>query len=144
MPAREPHRLATRAWQCREESVEPLSVVREVRRQLPEERPELVAELEQAGSEEIRERRLGFAQPQHVRDVARSLDGEHEAVWHGVAPTRVALGPLQRIEAAVELDRGELLGRELELTLLRQTLGIEVAAPRSVTPAGDANERGHT
>src|SRR5262245_31580543 len=140
---RELRRLGAGARQRGEKRVETLAVVGEARRELPEERAELVLELEQAGREEVRERRVHSAEPEHVGDVARPLDGEYEAVRHSVAPARVALGALQRVEAAVELDRGETLRRELELALLRQSFGIEVAAPGRVTPAGDANVGAH-
>ena len=59
------------------------------------------------------------------------------------APRGVRRGPLQRVERAVDLDRGQPLGGVLQLAALRQARRVEVAAPAGVAPAGDADPDGH-
>ena len=49
------------------------------------------------------------------------------------------VGPLQRVERAVDLDAAEPLGGVGELLALRQPARVEVAAPAGVRPAGDAD-----
>lgn len=109
------------------------------RGELPQDRSELVAEGQYAGGEEVRESLLDVAQPKHVRDVARPFDGEHETGVHGRAPAAVALGSLERIEGAVELDGRKVLPDELQLSAMCETPRIEVAAPARVSPPRGAD-----
>ena len=53
----------------------------EVRRKLPEDRPELVLELQHPGGEEIRQRLFDILEPAGMGDIARGLDREDEVVW---------------------------------------------------------------
>ena len=69
-PARERERLLGGTRQQPEEGFETLALEREHRRKLPEKRAELVAQVEDAGGEEVGERLRDPRQPQHVRDVA--------------------------------------------------------------------------
>ena len=140
VPARELRGVLGRARQGFEKAREAFLVERLRRRQLPQERPELVLEREHARREEIRERRLDALEAQHVCDVARAFDGEHEARRHLGKPARVVLGPLQRVEAAVQLDRREALRGERQLLALRQAGRIKITAPRLIPPARDADE----
>ena len=71
-------------------------------------------------------------QPLHVGDEAATLDREHEVVGHLRAPLRPAGRPLEGVERAVDLDRGQLRGGVLQLAALRQALRVEVAAPGRV------------
>src|SRR5690606_22895347 len=116
---RERRGLFSGSRQRREEALEAFALEAQRRRQLPEDRAELLAELEQARCEEIRERRLRALEAQHVRDVARALDREHEVVRDVRGPRGVAFRRLQRIEAAVDLDGRELLRGVRELPSLR-------------------------
>src|SRR5690242_15536821 len=70
------------AWQQRKERFERLGYELEVRRELPEERTELVPQRQHAGGEEVGDRgaRCLVAEPQHVREIARTFDAEREAV----------------------------------------------------------------
>ena len=110
-----------------------------LRRELPEDGTDFVAELKEAAGEEVGERLLDVFELEHVGDEARAFDGEDEARWGLLRPGAVAGGPLHGVEAAVELDGGEVLGGELELAALRKFGRIEDAAPVAVTPAGDAD-----
>src|SRR6266511_5399489 len=101
--ARERARLVGVARQQIEEALESIGVEAEHRRQLPQERTELVAQIGDARGEEVRERQLRVAKLQHMRDEARPLDAEHEIRRRLVVPARVVLGPLQRVERAVDL-----------------------------------------
>ena len=75
------------------------------------------------------------------------LTAEHEARRRLLRPRAVVLRPLQGVERAVDLDRREPACGVRELAPLRQPLRVEVAAPRRIAPAGDADvrpaERGH-
>src|SRR5688572_3252720 len=117
-------------------------LVTEVRRELPEDGTQLLAQVEHARGEEIGERGLDVLQPQHVRDVARPLDGKYESFRCVRVPTGIAGRPLQRIERAVDLDDGKDAGRVLEFGMLWQVFGIKRAAPRFVAPTGDADAYG--
>src|SRR6185503_9951269 len=116
---------------------EPLEAGRieaEHRRELPEEWPELVAQVEDSRSEEVRERLVDVLQPQEMRDVARALDAEEEARRRLAVPLVVILRPLQRVERAVDLDRGKVRAAELELAAVGAAFGIPDAAPGFVAP----------
>src|SRR6185503_11084704 len=102
---RKRRRLVGVARQHREERLEHVGPKVKNGRKLPQDRTELDAEIGDARREEVRKRLLAVAKLQHVRDEARTLDAEDEAVGRLVAPARVELGPLQRIKRAVDLDR---------------------------------------
>src|SRR4051794_23661525 len=63
-----------------EEIPEELRLIRERRRELPEQRTELVAETEHARREEVGERFLDSVEPLHVGDVPTALHGEEEVL----------------------------------------------------------------
>ena len=81
--------------QPREEGIEERRVEPQRRRQLPQERPELRAQVEHSRGEEVRERRLDVVEPLDVRDETRALDREDEAVGRAVAPPVPVRGLLQ-------------------------------------------------
>src|SRR6185503_4452615 len=66
---------------------------------------------------------------------------EDEARRRLVAPGGVIFRPLQRIERAIELDRGKNARSEFQLAALL-VIRIEHAAPRRIAPAGDADADG--
>lgn len=125
--------------QQRQETLEKIGIESHVRRELPEDRPKLGAKPQQAGGEEIGERRLDLAQPQHMGDETRSLDRKDEIVGRFVAPAAEAFGTLQTVEGAVDLDRRKVPGGVGKLLLLRQALRVELAAPGRIGPAGYAD-----
>ena len=108
-----------------------------LRGELPEDRTELGAKLEQAAGEEVGERGLDVAQLVHVGDQARSLDGEDEVLRRGGGPLVEAGGALQGVEGAVDLHAGKAGGGKLKLAALRELRRVEDAAPARVAPAGD-------
>jgi hypothetical protein len=95
-----------------EEGLKALAAEAHLRGELPEEGTELGAEFEQAAGEEVGERLLDVAKLVHVGDEAGAFDGEDEVVRRGLRPGAEAGGALQRIEGAVNLDRGEGCGGE--------------------------------
>ena len=115
---------------ARQELEEGLEVRRRTlgRRELPDDRPELV-ELGQAAADEALDRFAGLAEHAPVGRVARGLDREHEVVGRRVAPLREARRALRAVVGAVDLDRGDLPARVLELARLRQPGRIEGLAP---------------
>src|SRR5262249_4709384 len=109
------------------------------RRELPEQWPEPVAELGDAGIDEALDRVAGLAQDAAVGGEARCLDGEHEAVGHLARPPAEALGLLRAVIGRVDLDRGEALARVGEFLRLREPLRIEDTAPGRESPPSDAD-----
>src|SRR3546814_18043641 len=89
-PAREPHRSLAMARQQCEKRFQTLGVEAKTRWQLPEERSELLAEVEDARCEEIRERLFDVAQPQAMCNEATALHGEDQTGGSLRVPTRVA------------------------------------------------------
>src|SRR3546814_14077438 len=95
-PAREPHRSLAMARQQCEKRFQTLGVEATTRWQLPEERSELLAAVEDARGEEIRERLFDLAQPQAVGNEATAFHGEDETGWSLRVPARLVPRPLPR------------------------------------------------
>src|SRR5437762_14392153 len=74
------------------------------RRELPQHRPELVAEFEDAAREEQVEGLLRTRQFIAMGDEARPLHRKHEAVRRLVSPFAKAVRPARIVEGAVDLD----------------------------------------
>ena len=127
--------------QC-EEMVEPLGRETEARRELPQHRAELLFEPQDAGGKEIGERGLDLAQPPDVGDEARPLDREDKTVRGLVVPPGKGVGALQPVKRAVDLDRVDLPAGIGQLIGMQQTRRVEVAAPRRIGPARDADPHG--
>ncbi len=126
-------------WQQSEEMFEARGVESEARRELPEERAELVIEAQHAGGKEIGERRLDVAKLLQMRDEPAALDGEDKAIRGFVTPFGEGIGVLERIVGAVDLDRVDLPAGEGQLIGVPQFPRIKRAAPAAVVPAGDAD-----
>jgi len=109
------------------------------RRELPQHRTEPVAQFEHAGIIKPLYGIAGFREHPPVGREARSLQREHKSVRHLAGPFAKAFRLLRAVIGAVDLDRGELRARIFELFRLRETLGIEDAAPRLKGPASDAD-----
>ena len=91
VPARK-RRCADRVLgQAAKEVVEQRGVEAGRRGKLPQEWPELVAQVGDARGEEVRQRGFRVAQAQDVRHVARAFDAEHEVVGRLAPPLRVVL-----------------------------------------------------
>ncbi|MNP10636.1 hypothetical protein D3C76_1027920 [compost metagenome] len=89
-----------------------------VRRKLPQERPELVAQQQRPGGKKVGHRLFDVLQPSHMGDIARPLDCEHEAVRRLVTPAQVTLGRLQAVERAIDLDAGDRPRGERQFVVL--------------------------
>ena len=109
------------------------------RRELPQHRPELVAQLGEAGTQKARDEAAGLGQHLLLGDEARALHREHEAVRRRRGPFAEARLALQPVMGGVDLDRGEMRRRIGQLVGLLQTLRIKGAAPRRIDPAADAD-----
>src|ERR1700674_1238736 len=81
------------------------------RRKLPQDRPELRAELADAAVEKALDRGSGLGQNFSVRRRARRLHGKDEVVRRVGGPAAEALRALRPVESRVDLDRGELAAR---------------------------------
>src|SRR5258706_12794764 len=127
------------ARQQAKEGLEAGCIEREALRELPQHRAELLVQGKHTGGEEVGERCLDVLELLHVGDEAPALEGEHEAGRRLGMPGAIQLGPLQGIEAAVNLDRVEALRGIAQLVALAQPLGIEAATPTGVAPTRDAD-----
>jgi hypothetical protein len=107
------------------------------RSELPQDRPQPVAQLTDAGLEKKFKRFAGLRQHTLLHDIARALDREHEPVAHFLAPFGEGCRRLRAVERAIDFDGRQLGARVGEFLGVRQTLGIELAAPGLKGPAAD-------
>src|SRR5206468_12083314 len=107
----------------------------EVRGELEEDRPELVAERGRRVGE-VAERLVDVTKPGEVRDLLRSLQDVREAGGSGRRPRRERLGVRHPIERRVDLDGGEALDVIREHLRGRQLVGMGRAAPLRTVVAG--------
>src|SRR5262245_22352554 len=68
----------------------------------------------------------------------RRFDSEGKILGHLIGPGLERLRLLERVKRAVDLDRGDLPARVLELLLLRDSFRVKGASPGGVNPAGHA------
>jgi len=134
-------RANTAARQQLEKRLDLFRIEPKLRRKLPQNRPELRAQSQHTRCNKFGQRLAYFSQPQHVRDVPRTLYRKDKILRRGVGPARKINNrwSLQRVERAVDLDRPENPGRLLQFTRLRQIFGIESPAPALIPPAGNPN-----
>src|SRR5205085_2414666 len=96
---------------------------------------------------EVRQRDFDVLQPLEVGDELMALDGEAKAIRGFLGPGGKTLGLLVAIERAVDFDGSEGLAGKRKLLLLRQSLGVELAAPFGKIPTRNTNpdraSRGH-
>jgi len=117
--------MLTKALEARQVEVE-------VRLELKQDRPQLLAEAERRVDNQV-DRLLFDGEPLDVRDVAAALDREHEA-GRGLLPP--GFEPFSRrlpVERVVELDRVEVLRVEGEVLSCRHLFRIEALAPVGTT-----------
>src|SRR5260370_6278105 len=107
------------------------------RRELPQDRPELVAQLEHARAKEAVDRRTCRRQIGAVSDKTRALQRKHKILRRLIVPAAKARRLLRAVEGAVDLDSGDLAARMAELARLRQAGRIKDTAPWRKHPAAD-------
>ncbi|MNO86618.1 hypothetical protein D3C76_780230 [compost metagenome] len=117
-----------------EEAFQQFLVIAQAGRKLPEKGAELFPQLQRPRGEEVRKAFLGVAQAPDMGDEARPLHAEAEIRRRLRMPAAVALGSLQAVEGAVQLDAVEYVGGVAQLVLLAQAGRIEQPAPGSVAP----------
>ena len=110
--------------------------------ELPEDRAELVAELDESLRHEAPDRFAALGEDFPIGAKARRLDREDEAVGRGLRPAFEGRGLEGGIIGAVDLDRAQRAAGEFELLFLAQALRIEGPAPRLEGPAADADSDG--
>src|SRR4051812_16898697 len=133
----EPRRCPGVSRQQGKKFLQALSIESEIRRQLPQNRPELFAQGEDTRSEKICQRFLNVAQLFHVCNKTRRLNAKQELRWRLSVPTLVAGRQLQRVERSVDLHGVECSAGELQLTPLSQVRRVKFPAPAWVTPTRD-------
>src|SRR6478735_9705510 len=101
MPRCKQRRLASGPWQELEERAQLADVESLLRRKLPQDRPELFAQAEQARGEEVRERRFHLLETLQMGNVAPPLDREREPFRRLVVPSLIRFRADQRIEGAI-------------------------------------------
>src|SRR5215470_5399731 len=100
------------------------------RGELPEQGTEAPAEFGYAGIKKALDRVARFLEHATIGGKARTLERQLEPVRHFARPFAERRRRLRSVEGAIDLDRGEPLGRVSELLRMRQTLGIEQPPPR--------------
>src|ERR1700730_8402960 len=114
-------------------------VNRHVRRELPQDRPELVAQFDDAARDEALEDRARAGEIGAGRRHSRPFEREDETLRRLVMPAAITRRFLRAVEGTVDLDRGEPAAGIAELARLRQARWVEDAAPRRIDPAADTD-----
>jgi len=127
------------ARQQGKEGVELRAIEAEAGRKLPQDRPQLGPEPQEARGDEVGERRPRLVEALHVRQEARALYGEDEIVRRRLGPAGEGVGPLHAVKSSVDLDARENRAGMRQFPVMRQALGIETTAPWCVGPARDAD-----
>src|SRR5436309_4525411 len=104
MPTTEERRFPRRLRQQLKKLPEAFFVPTKVWWKLPENRPELFLERENAGSKEICQRHFNLAQFFHVGDEMPAFDAEDKIFRCFLVPASIARRSLQRIERSVDLN----------------------------------------
>src|SRR5690606_5748676 len=108
-------------------------------RQLPQNRSELVGQLEDAGGQEVGQGHFDVVQLLVVGDEPAAFDGVDEVVGSRLVPPSTCRRGSEAIERAVDLDAVEDVGGVLEFSRLGQSFRIESLAPAGVVPTGDTD-----
>src|SRR5215469_1516881 len=108
-----------------------------LRRELPQDGAELLAQLQHACRKEAVDRRTGCRQIAAVRNKARALQRENEFFRRLVVPTVKARRLLRTVKGSVDFDRCNLAARMGQFGRLRQSQRIEDAAPWRKHPPAD-------
>src|SRR3546814_7857948 len=104
--------------------------------ELPDQRPQPVAEFDDAADEILD---LHTSLRQHLRghDPFRRLGREDEPLRRLVAPPRVRRRLLGAVVGAVDLDRADVAAGVFQLATLHQPGWVEVVAPRHERPRSE-------
>src|SRR5690606_7089366 len=122
-----------------EEVVQPVGIETNGRRELPQDRAQLLAQLEDPGGEEVGEGGLRVGELLVVGDETASLDGEDE-VGRGLRmPVADRARPGEAVEGAVDLDGPEAGRGVLQFPSLGEPFRVEAATPVPVAPARNAD-----
>src|ERR1700753_1421066 len=109
-------------WQTLQKPLEARSVETKIRWELPQDRSEVQAKLQNAGGHEVREWNFHVSQTPHVRDEPGCLDREDEFGGHLADPAAERLGTHQAIEGPIDLDGAKLVGGVFQFLLTLQPL----------------------
>jgi len=109
------------------------------RGELPEHRPQLVAQLAEPLGHELLDRLPGLGQHTAVGGEAAALDRVDEPLRRLVAPLLPTVGLEAGIVGAVDLDRAKPAAHVAQLVLLLDRVRIEHPAPGLERPAADAD-----
>src|SRR6185295_11827471 len=109
------------------------------RRELPEEGAEAGTEFGDAGIQEYFYRIRSLGKNAAVRRVTRSLQRKDKSLRRFSRPLSKRRWFLCAIKRSVDFDRSEMRARILEFLRMRQSFGIEHAAPRREGPAANTD-----
>lgn len=109
---------------------------------LPVDRSQTIAELRDAGADEIRDGGLHVRGGFSARAEPVRLHCELEAVRGFGRPFSEGVRLLRAVEGGVDLDGGEFARGEGEMARFRQGGRVESLVPRLVNPAADADADG--
>src|SRR5205823_2852887 len=132
---------ATIARQQIKELRQSFRVEAETRRQLPENRPKLLAKRQHTRGEEIGQGRFDVAQFFHVRDEPAAFHRKNKIRWRRLVPTAITRGSLQRVKRAVDLHGIERAAGKFELAVLWQIFRVKLSAPAGVSPTRNADAK---
>src|SRR5260370_34316027 len=104
------------------------------RRELPQDRPELVAQLEHARAKEAVDRRTCRRQIGAVSDKTWALQRKQKILRRLIVPAAKARRLLRAVEGTVDLDGGDVAARIAELARLRQARPRKDNAPAAKHP----------
>jgi len=128
--------------QLTQKRIQHLGVLLELRRQLKQDRPEAIAEL-QNDTAKIIERVLAITQLGEVGDFLRGLEGEAKIFRRLRFPILDRLGGGDAVESVIDLGRRKAL-REIRQHFGRgQILGVEIAFPLRILEARRADRSFH-
>jgi hypothetical protein len=122
-----------------EEGGEIVGIETALRRELPEDRAQPVAQFREPAEHEGIDLPTDAGQRFRLGDPARRLQRKDETVRRLAAPLGVDGRFLGAVEGAVDFDRGEVATGVFEFAALHQSFRIEVLAPGREGPAADAD-----
>jgi len=107
-------------------------------RELPQDRPELVAQRRDRALHEARDRFARFGQHFAVHRVTRRLQRKHATIGRFRRAFLETRAGLRAVEGAIDLDGGDVAARVFELARVRVFGRKGCASPRLIGPPADA------